>query len=373
MAGRPRIRIRPAARTSPTLWAQMRLCALRAALSTAKEAEGWVLHSPRAWLGTAFHVLMAARPSDAGEAERVWDTAIAGLLAASSGHRLDKRFASPERWPGYYLVRQRAIASAVQGVLPPASARLPAGGRRPLRGTELLLTARDGLLAGRPDEFDRQSVTEFKSALPDPAWPEAESLTEGYWRQLRLYAVLIGETAEWPAVARIVAASGQVLTRDVDRPACEAEADAAVAGLRAMNEALGHGSGSAQLATPGEIECGQCQYQAICPAFWSWCETMSWPQLRQPAARGIIEAIDPGVDGDVYAVTLRLDGRHGEGGPLPLALRRSVHGDLTGCGLGAQIRVVHAQMRQDGRLRADMSTCVFAEDELPELEFRRSA
>lgn len=185
--------------------------------------------------------------------------------------------------------------------------------------------------------------------------------------------MLIGETAGWPAVARIVAASGQVLTRNVDKRECEAEADAAVAGLRTMNEALGHGCGSAQLATPGEIECEQCQYQAICPAFWSWCETASWPQLRQPAARGTLEAIDPGFDGDLYAITLGLSGRHGEGGPLPLALRRSVHGDLTGWCLGVQIRVVHAQKRQDGRLRANMSTCVFPEDELPELEFGSSA
>jgi len=74
------------------------------------------------------------------------------------------------------------------------------------------------------------------------------------------------------------------------------------------------------------------------------------------------------IDGDLYAVTLKLEGRHGQGGPLSLALRRSVHGDLTICGKGAQIRVVHANVRRDGRLRADISTCVFSEDELPELE-----
>ena len=74
------------------------------------------------------------------------------------------------------------------------------------------------------------------------------------------------------------------------------------------------------------------------------------------------------IDGDLYAVTLQLEGRHGQGGPQSQALRRSVHGDLTICGKGAQIRVVHANVRRDGRLRADISTCVFSEDELPELE-----
>lgn len=373
MAARPQVTIRPAARTSPTLWSHMRLCALRAALSTSREAGHWVLHSPRAWLGTAFHRLMAARPSDEAEAERLWNSAIRELLTAASGHRLDQRFANPERWPGYYLVRQRAMASAVRCGLLPRTAT-PSGKPFPsATSTEKLLTACNGMLVGRPDQFDHRSVTEYKSALPDPAWPEAASLVEGYWRQLRLYAVLVGETAGWPAIARIVSASGQVLEQDIERTACESEADAAVAGLRAMNQALERGCASEELASPGEIACGQCQYQAICPAFWSWCAASSSPQLREPAARGTLDSVDPGVDGDLYAITLRLDGRLGDGGPLSLALRRSVHGDLTACRRGECVRIVYAHVRRDGRLRADISTCVFSEDELPKLELKGSA
>ena len=154
--------------------------------------------------------------------------------------RLDARFANPERWPGYYLVRQRAIASAVEkgGRRPAPHLRRSPGGSTPLGGSERLLTARSGRLAGRPDQFDRNTVTEYKSALPDPDWAEAASIIDGYWRQLRLYSVLIGETGSWPATARIVAASGQVLEEPVNRPACEAEADAAISGLDAMNQAV---------------------------------------------------------------------------------------------------------------------------------------
>ncbi|MGJ5040658.1 PD-(D/E)XK nuclease family protein [Bradyrhizobium sp. HKCCYLRH1062] len=373
MAGGSTVAIRPAARTSPTLWSHMRLCMLRAALTTSKEADSWVLHSPRAWLGTAFHRVMAARPIGDAEAESVWDGAIRELLDATSGHRLDKRFASPERWPGYYLVRQRAIASSVRSRFAARAGERPAELVLWTGRTEKFLTARNGLLVGRPDQFDRQSVTEYKSALPDPAWLEAASLVEGYWRQLRLYAVLVGETAGWPAIARIVSASGQVLEQHIARSDCESEADAAVAGLRAMNQMLERGCTSPELASPGEIACGQCQYQAICPAFWSWCATGSSPQLREPAARGTLKSIDPGVDGDLYAITLQLDGRHGDGGPLSLALRRSVHGDFTACRRGEVVRIVRAQVRRDGRLRADISTCVFSEDDLPELELKGSA
>jgi hypothetical protein len=336
-----------------------------------KESQNWVLHSPRAWLGTAFHRLMAARPLDENEAELLWDSAIRELLAAAAGHQLDQRFASPERWPGYYLVRQRAIASAVSKL----SSRIDtqqAKPAQPAAGRVKLLAARDGLLVGRPDQFDRQSVTEYKSALPDPAWPEAASLIDGYWRQLRLYAVLIAETGEWPATARIVSAAGQVLEQKIDRRICESEADAAVVALQTMNRALDRGCGSSELASPGEIACEQCQFQAICPVFWSWCAAESWPQLREPAARGMIESVDPGVDGDLYAVTLQLDGKRGDSGPLSIALRRSVHGDLTACRRGKFVRIVHAHVRRDGQLRADNSTCAFTEDDLPELEFKGS-
>jgi hypothetical protein len=287
MAQKPKVLIGPAPRTSPTLWSQMRLCMLRAALSASREADDWVVHSPRAWLGTAFHRLMAARPSDEAEAERLWDRAVGQLLAAASAHRLDRRFGSPKRWPGYYLVRQRAIASAVRTARTawprPPSARLHSS----QHGREQPLTARNGRLTGRPDHFDLQAVTEYKSALPDPRWPEAESIVDGYWRQLRLYAVLVGETGRWPAIARIVSASGEVLEQGVDRRDCEAEADAAVAGLEAMNRALERGCNGDALASPGVISCGQCQYQAICPAFWSWCATASWPHCasQRPAER----------------------------------------------------------------------------------------
>lgn len=233
MAARHPIVLTPAARTTPTLWSHMRLCPLRAALSVNHEADNWVLHSPRAWLGTAFHRLMAGAPADSSEAASLWDTAIVEIRAATSRHYLDARFANPKRWPGYYLVRQRAIASALEqgGRRSGPHRHGSPGGSTPLGGSERLLTARSGRLAGRPDQFDSNAVTEYKSALPDPDRAGSASIVDGYWRQLRLYSVLIGEMGIWPATARIVAASGQVLEEPVNRAACEAEADAAISGL----------------------------------------------------------------------------------------------------------------------------------------------
>lgn len=369
----PTIVLTPTARTTPTLWSHMRLCSLRAALSTNREADNWVLHSPRAWLGIAFHRLMAAAPADSSEAASLWDSAIAEILAEVLGHRLDARFANPERWPGYYLVRQRAIASAVGkgGRSSGLRRRALQDGSPPAGGSERLLTARSGRLAGRPDHFDSTAVTEYKSSLPDSVRADAASIVDGYWRQLRLYSVLISELGSWPVTARIVAASGQVLEQRVDRLACEAEADAAIAELDVMNQTLSRECDGAALASPDLVACGQCPYMAICPAFWSWCETNPWPELLEPAARGTLLSVDHGMDGDLYAVRVRLTGRYGAGGDQSLALRKSVHGDLTGLPSGSALRIVYANLRPDGQLRADVSTCVFNEAEIPELRCGR--
>src|SRR5258708_4006737 len=98
MAARHSIVLTPAAWTTPTLWSHMRLCPLRAALSINQEADNWVLHSPRAWLGTAFHRLMAGTPTDSSEAANLWDSAITAIRNAASRHALDARFANAERW-----------------------------------------------------------------------------------------------------------------------------------------------------------------------------------------------------------------------------------------------------------------------------------
>lgn len=365
----PPLLLRAASRTSPTLWSNMRLCGLRAALSVCREADDWVLHSPRAWLGTAFHRLMSRGPADESQASEAWNEAIENLLSAAGRHPLDARYRNPERWPGYYLVRQRAIASAVAAV--PSHTAVPQqGSSGPVAagGAERLLTARGGRLAGRPDHFDRRTITEYKSTLPDPAWSESASVLDGYWRQLRLYAVLVAETTGgWPTTTRIVAASGQALEAPVLREPCEQEADAAVGGLETMNRALETGKAPSDIAQPGLVACALCPYQAICPAFWSWCDQSAWPEFREPAARGSIVTIDPGQDGDLYAVTFAFDGPRSAQGPQSIALRKSVHGDLTGCAPGTAVRIVSAQLRPDGRLRADLSTCLFSEADVPQL------
>src|SRR5262249_40532565 len=154
--------------------------------------------------------------------------AIGEAAAAALSHPLARRFSAPERWPSYFLVRQRALALAAKLV----ASRKPEGTEvRKAQKSEGLahraerrFEARGGRLVGRPDYYDGQTLTEYKSSLPDAAWPGAAAVIDGFRRQVQLYAVIVADAlGKWPVSGRVVAASGQTLDIKIDPAACSAE------------------------------------------------------------------------------------------------------------------------------------------------------
>ena len=155
----------------------MRLCGLRAALANITQLGrcGW-LHDPRLWLGAAFHEVISAVRSTGPQANavEVWDAAITRFVQAAASHPLDRRYISPERWPSYFLVRQRCLSLASQipqrryfvQQLPQESGEQ----QKKVSGVERRYVARGGLLSGRPDFYDGKTIIECKSNLPDPSW-----------------------------------------------------------------------------------------------------------------------------------------------------------------------------------------------------------
>lgn len=299
--------------------------------------------------------------------EEVWAAAVREAAAAAARHPLDARFAAPERWPGYFLVRQRALSSA-QGVIAANidGARPSAPRQEGVSATERCLQARGGRLVGRPDHFDGRVLTEYKSSMPDPAWRRAEAVLEGFRRQLRLYAAIIAEaTGRWPIRGRVVAASGQTMDVPLVPAACNAEATAALAALDDLNLGLAARAALETLAQPGEDACGGCPFQAHCPAFWPWLKAAGSTGLPDTAAAGVLDRIELGQDGDLYTAYLAVHQPSMPSGIQPLVLRRTIQGDLTASPRGAHVRIISARLKQDGRLRADLSTCVFALNDLP--------
>jgi hypothetical protein len=299
--------------------------------------------------------------------EEAWAAAVREAATAAAHHLLDARFAAPERWPGYFLVRQRALSSAQDVIAANIGGARPSAPRQEgVSATERGLQGRGGRLMGRLDRFDGRILTEYKSSMPDPAWRGAEAVLEGFRRQLRLYAAIIAEaTGRWPIQGRVVAASGQKMDVPLVPAACDAEASAALAALDDLNLGLAASAAPETLARPGEDSCGGCPFQALCPAFWPWLEVAGSSGLPDTAATGVLDRIELGQDGDLYTAYLAVHQPSMPSGIQPLVLRRTIHGDLTASPQGAHWRIISARLKQDGRLRADPSTCVFALDDLP--------
>jgi hypothetical protein len=242
------------------------------------------------------------------------------------------------------------------------------------RGPERLLEARGGQLAGRPDHFDGHTLTEFKSALPDPAWPGAAEILDSFRRQVRLYAAIIADsTGTWPGHARVIAASGHVLDVAIEPAVCDEEADAAIAALNALNRRLVSEAPPERLGQPSPLACAGCPFQIICPAFWRQLGAGTLRGLPDVAVEGALESLEASHDRDLYTAHLALNATsHQLNAHQPVVLRRSVHGDLTALPAASRWRIVSAKIRPDGRVRADMSTVVFPVSHLPALETMRA-
>jgi PD-(D/E)XK nuclease superfamily len=364
--------IAPLETTSPTTAAEMTICGLRAGLSSCRDADAWVLHDPRLWLGSAFHSLMEkARKGLAGAAlSEAWNEAIDRFVHQAASHQFDRRFTSPSRWPNYYLAEERALSAAADlaARTKPFDDR-PVGGQRSVSGTEKKLSARSGRLVGRPDRFDRQAVTDYKSTLPDPTSATGFEILHRSRRQIKTYAAMIAESAGyWPQKGIIAAASGGIIEFDLIPTECDAEADRAVEDLDAWNDKLVSARIPSDIASPSVRACQNCRFQLVCPAFWSWLAQRQTAGLspHSIAVAGRLKYVQLGNDGDVQTVALtNTTSTQPQISTASLVTRRSIQGDLSQNSAGTECRIVGAEVRRDGRLFADMQTLLMPTDRIP--------
>lgn len=370
--------IAPLESTSPTAAAEMAICGLRAGLSSCKDADAWVLHDPRLWLGIAFHSLMEkARRGLAGAAlQSAWNEIVERLVQEAGSHQFDRRFASTARWPNYYLVEERAVSAATElatrshavlGVFPTSEYQLN-------YGTERKLVARSGRLIGRPDRFNKRAVTDYKSNLPDQTTAIGSEIFRRNRRQVQIYAAMIAEAAGyWPQKGILAAASGDLIEFELNPAECDAEADRAVYDLEAWNRKLASACQPADIASPSAQACQNCRFKLLCPAFWPWLaqrQTADMPQ-NNVAVSGRLKYVQLGNDRDVQTVVLA-----DPTASVPqittasLMTRRSIHGDLSQNPVGAECRIVGAELRRDWRLVADLHTLLMPTDQLPEIVIR---
>ena len=365
----------------------MLVCGLRAGFASLVESGRWVLHDPRAWLGIAFHSLLqrAGQARFAIDLEAAWDSEIKRLANLAAAHQFDRRFSDPTRWPSYYLVRQRALSSAHElmskralpnSVQPAPDLANIEPSKIPINGIERKLVARSGRLTGRPDRFDRSAITDFKSSLPDADAPKRAEILARHERQLRIYAAIIADVfGYWPKTGIVAAASGATIHIDLEPKQCDAEAEIALAALDKWNASLLAANQANELAAPSASACENCRFQLICPAFWESITRGSMVLLHgASAATGTLAAVQSGNDRDLQTLQFsNIAASYSAESDQSLVIRCSIHGDHLSNTIGAICRITGASVRQDGRLRADLSTIVASENELPSIEIGHEA
>lgn len=341
-----------------------------------------MLHDPRQWLGMAFHSLVEkARNGTAGpNFKTAWDAEIALFVERAAAHQFDRRFVDAVRWPSYFLIQQRALSAAAElgAGRSPFRSRVSRHGQEQHSGTERRLVARSGRLVGRPDRFDRTSVTDYKSNLPDAATAIGSEILRRNRRQIQIYAAMIAEALGfWPAKGIVAGASGENITFVLSPAECDAEADRAVQDLESWNSALASSRDAGDLANPSPWSCHNCRFQLVCPAFWTWIARNA-PVNMQPgaalAAAGPINSVQLGNDGDLQTVSLsNVVSTQPSIHEVSLVTRRSIHGSISPNWTGAECRIVGAAPRRDGRLSSDFSTVLLPSDQIPQVAIRMNA
>ena len=229
---------------SPTLAETMRECLLRAGLSRASGSSNFVLGSPKAWLGTAYHEVLEKivdvdlRQESIDDAvERLWNQAIADQEIRTTVHAFNHRFGSPVAWPGYHLARASVLlrATELSGAIPfGVSDRTPQASETQSAGAlrEHDFTAFAGRLIGRPDVIRAGRVVDYKSGaiLERDDATQTSVVKAAYGRQLRIYGYLVRQALGWwPQYGILLPLGGAGVEVALEPSECEREANEALA------------------------------------------------------------------------------------------------------------------------------------------------
>lgn len=359
---------------SPSLSEVLRLCLLRAGLGRTKGTDQFDLGNPKAWLGTAYHEVLAAagQQGEAADAAAVWERVIDERHQRAQHHPLDSRFGTPERWPGYHLIRAMALLRAA-GVVKDAQASAGAAGSSDAdsssSGHERWLSAAGGRIVGRPDVLRGDAVIDYKTGdvFEDG---ENEPVKASYVRQLQLYAFLVKETTgSWPRRGVLLPMEGAPVEVSLDPATCKQIAQEALDRLEKYNEVISAGGEASRLASPSPSSCRWCAYQLICPAFWR-AASEEWRDHGGSAAVGgpASSVPVPIHGGSARALPLAVDeGTEGSGEVDLAPLQPASHTALAGVHQGTRVRVVGLARRADETVTPTKRTVLARAEDLPDI------
>ncbi len=272
MQVQPLPKLNPITKLSPTLFATLRQCQLRAGLSHAR-AQRTTKISTAALLGTIAHrVLEDARTLKRDEdlrkqAKTLWDKTVEQVEKTLQNSPLDKSLLPISRWKKYYLLREYTICRCEEIALGHGiSERQVIASERKFDNLEYGFTGKPDLIIRRENGL---VIIDYKSTELSDDPEERDEKVESWRRQVKFYASIVkSEFGEYPVEGEIRLLNGGVIPIPINPEEVEQLMAEARILKEKYNANIAAGVPESKLAQYSEENCGFCDYKGSCNTFW---------------------------------------------------------------------------------------------------------
>lgn len=269
----PLPKLRSITKLSPTLFATLKRCLLRAGLRQSK-AQQTTRSSKAALLGTITHRVLEksgiiSRDGEAlrTQAEAIWDEVVGGMEKELQTSSLDRHLLPIRKWKKYFLLRERTIRRCEEIVSTQSISETQV-----VASEHKFDSVKDGF-TGKPDLVLRRAeglvIIDYKSGeLPDDV-QEREKQIESWQQQILFYASIVKEEfGEWPVGGEIRLLSKKVIPISIDIQETKTLVVEAQALKRNYNAKIDAGVSHSELAHYSVDGCAFCEFKGACDTFW---------------------------------------------------------------------------------------------------------
>ena len=269
----PLSKLRPITKISPTLFATLKQCQLRAGLSQTR-AQRTTRSSTAALLGTIVHrVLEEAnsinrdREDFRTQASAIWDKAVDELKEELQTSSLDKYLLPIKKWKKYYLSRERTIRRCEE-----------IASRHGISETRVIASERKfdsvkGGFTGKPDLILRRAngfvIIDYKSAKLPEDTTSREEIIKSWQQQILFYASIVKEEfGEWPVGGEIRLLNKEIIHIPINLQKAKSLLEEAQALKDEYNTKIEAGVPHSELAQYSVDNCKFCEFKGACNTFW---------------------------------------------------------------------------------------------------------